>query len=108
VGYEGHTLYTFDVDDPGVSNCSGECLVNWPPLLVAAADELPLGEGLDPADFATITRDDGALQVTYLEMPLYFFIGDEAPGDANGDGLNDVWHIIEADAADATAPGIDY
>ena len=109
VGYEGLTLYTFDNDEPGVSNCEGDCLVNWPPLLVVSADDIPLGEGLDPAEFGTITRDDGALQVTYQDMPLYFFIGDEAPGDMNGDGLNDVWHIITSDAAASPEAGaIDY
>ena len=33
---------------------------------------------------ATITRDDGSLQVTYNGLPLYFFQGDKAPGDLNG------------------------
>ena len=55
----GHTLYAFDNDEPGVSNCTGECLVNWPPLLVASVQEPAMGAGLDAADFATITRDDG-------------------------------------------------
>ena len=33
----------------------------------------------------TITRaDDGSTQVTYNGLPLYFFSGDAAPGDANG------------------------
>lgn len=98
VGYEGLTLYTFDNDEPGVSSCTDDCLVNWPPLLVATADNLALGDGLDPADFATITREDGALQVTFQGMPLYFYFEDLAPGDTKGDGLGDVWHIITADA----------
>jgi predicted lipoprotein with Yx(FWY)xxD motif len=33
----------------------------------------------------TITRsDDGTIQVTYNGLPLYFFINDNALGDANG------------------------
>ena len=28
----GMTLYTFDRDAAGKSNCNGQCAVNWPPL----------------------------------------------------------------------------
>ncbi len=109
VGYQGHTLYTFDNDRPGVSNCEGDCLFNWPPLLVAAADDIPLGEGLDPADFATITRADGALQVTYEGRPLYFYTEDLIPGDAMGDGIGGVWHLISGAAPASPADGaVDY
>jgi predicted lipoprotein with Yx(FWY)xxD motif len=44
-------------------------------------------------EIGTITRDDGSTQVTYNGAPLYYFAGDEAAGDSNGDGLNGVWHI---------------
>jgi predicted lipoprotein with Yx(FWY)xxD motif len=109
VGYGGLTLYTFDDDEPGASNCSGDCLFNWPPLLVAAADDIPLGEGLDAADFATITREDGALQVTYNGMPLYFYLEDVSPGDTKGEGLGGVWHLITIDAVETSGGGaVDY
>jgi predicted lipoprotein with Yx(FWY)xxD motif len=33
----------------------------------------------------TFTRtDNGTLQVTYNGLPLYFYSGDRAPGDTNG------------------------
>jgi predicted lipoprotein with Yx(FWY)xxD motif len=35
-------------------------------------------------NLGTITRTDGSLQVTYNGLPLYFFSGDKAAGDANG------------------------
>ena len=34
IGPNGLTLYIFDRDTEGVSNCSGGCLNAWPPLLV--------------------------------------------------------------------------
>jgi predicted lipoprotein with Yx(FWY)xxD motif len=95
VGPDGKSLYTFDNDEEGKSNCAGECLVNWPPLTATSADEIAIGEGLDAEDFTTITRDDGTLQVTYYGYPLYFFIGDNAPGDTNGDGVGGVWDLAK-------------
>jgi predicted lipoprotein with Yx(FWY)xxD motif len=103
IGPDGLSLYTFDPDEPGVSNCEGECLDNWPALSVASEDEVTVGSDLDAARFGTITRSDGTLQVAMDEMPLYYFIGDSAPGDINGDGLNDVWHLARPEAATADA-----
>src|SRR4029079_17665844 len=64
VGPTGMTLYTFDRDTAGTSNCTGQCATNWPALTVP--------EGQDPtaADEATgqlgvFVRDDGKRQVTY-------------------------------------------
>ena len=94
VGPEGMTLYIFLNDEQGgdTSACSGECLANWPALIVEEGQEATGGEGVD-GTFATITRDDGALQVTYEGWPLYYFAGDEAPGDSNGQDVGDVWYI---------------
>lgn len=83
----GMTLYTFDKDKDGVSTCYDQCAVNWPPYL-AKADE-KLGE-----DWTTAARKDGAMQWVYEGKPVYFFKDDVAKGDAKGDGLNGVWHII--------------
>jgi len=80
------TVYTFDkvVAGSGVSNCTGECLVAWPALTVAAGDTPTGGTGVTGA-LGTITRtDNGARQVTYKGLPLYFFFKDKAPGDTNG------------------------
>lgn len=81
------TLYTFDVDEPGVSNCHGGCLNVWPPMTVDDGTEVTTPFGL-------ITRDSGELQLTFNQLPLYFFVGDQNEGDINGDNLNNVWHII--------------
>ena len=31
--------------------------------------------------------------------PLYFFSGDSAPGDTNGQGVGDVWYVVGPDGA---------
>ena len=79
----GHTLYTFDSDDPGVSKCKGGCIGTWPALTVPSGTT-PMGGPGVTGQLATITRDDGALQVTYNGMPLYFFHSDSKPGDTKG------------------------
>ncbi len=83
---KGMTLYTFDRDTAGQSNCNGACLTNWP-ALTAAADAKPSG------DWTIVTRDGGAKQWAYTGKPLYTFSKDGKPGDVAGDGVNSVWHI---------------
>ena len=79
------TLYTFDKDEKGVSNCYDGCAVNWPPLVGTAGMDLPKGYGL-------VERKDGTLQVAYKDQPLYLWFKDENPGDMTGDGVKGVWH----------------
>jgi len=83
---KGMTLYVFDKDTAGASNCNGPCSTNWPPL-AAAADAKPA------APWTVITRGDGGKQWAYNGKPLYTFGKDAKPGDATGDGVNNVWHI---------------
>ena len=84
------TLYVFDNDlaAPGTSTCNGGCATNWPPLLVSD------GAASGVSNLGTIARNDGTEQATYNGRPLYFFIGDSAPGDTNGDGAGGVWHTV--------------
>ena len=87
VDEHGMTLYTFDRDDtPGKSNCGGKCAGNWPPL-AAAADAVNMN------DWTVIVRGDGSKQWAYKGKPLYRWMGDKQPGDIDGDGRFDVWHI---------------
>lgn len=58
------------------------------------------GEGADQSLLGTITRTDGSTQVTYNGWPLYFWAEDSAPGDTTGQGVNDVWWVVDA-AGDA-------
>jgi predicted lipoprotein with Yx(FWY)xxD motif len=90
----GLTLYMFTADANGTSACTGDCLAKWPALIGDAAAP---GTGLDAEDFATITRDDGAKQLTFYGMPLYTFAGDKAAGDVSGQGLGGKWYVLKAD-----------
>jgi predicted lipoprotein with Yx(FWY)xxD motif len=85
-GTNGMTVYTYakDVANSGTSACTGACLTRWPALTVPAGSTPAGGSGVT-GTLGTITRaDDASTQVTYNGLPLYFFSGDTAPGDANG------------------------
>jgi predicted lipoprotein with Yx(FWY)xxD motif len=87
---KGMTLYTFKNDTSGKSTCTGTCATTWPPLSATVA---PTGGSGVTGTFALITRDDGTMQVTYNGMPLYYFSGDKAAGDTNGQGVGGVWAV---------------
>ena len=104
VGDNGLTLYIFTVDEPGVSNCNDGCAAAWPPLLVEEG-ATPAGGMEVTGALSVITRDDGTLQVAINDQPLYYWAADAAPGDATGQGVNDVWFVVDTTGtAITTAP----
>lgn len=102
VGEGGKTLYVFTRDTGGASVCNGECATNWPPLLAEGGAAPTAGEGVT-GTLGTITRDDGSTQVTYNGAPLYYFIGDAAAGQVNGQGLQDVWFVATPSGSTSTS-----
>jgi len=90
----GMTLYIFANDPPDTSTCNTGCVDTWPPLL-AGASGFTLQGDLDPTDYNVATRDDGSSQITYQGQPLYYYAGDSAPGDTNGDGIGGVWFTVD-------------
>jgi predicted lipoprotein with Yx(FWY)xxD motif len=89
---DGNTLYLFVPDDQGASTCYDDCEQNWPPLTGTAA----AGDGTDESLLGTVDRDDGTAQVTYNDWPLYYFAGDAAAGGTSGQGIGDVWFVLDA------------
>ena len=85
---KGMTLYTYDKDMPGMSNCTGECAEYWPPAM-AEAGAMPTG------DLTIVKRADGTMQWADKGMPLYTFAKDKKPGDVMGDNMNNVWHVVK-------------
>lgn len=87
VGTNGLTLYTHTGDTATSSTCTGGCASAWPPLAVPAGANATGGTGVT-GTFATLTRDDGSLQVTYNGLPLYGWMNDAKAGDTTGQGVN--------------------
>ncbi len=89
---DGNTLYVFENDANGESTCYADCASNWPAF--EATGELAAGDGVDASLLGTVDRTDGTTQVTYNGHPLYYFAGDQQPGDTNGQEVGDVWYVV--------------
>jgi len=85
---KGMTLYTFDKDAQGVSNCYGGCAGSWPPFIAK-------GDAGADGDFTLVERKDGSAQWAFKGMPLYYWAGDSKPGDTKGNGVGGVWHVVK-------------
>ena len=99
---KGFTLYWFVPDTATKSNCNGSCAHFWPPVKGPAT----AGAGVT-GKLGVITRFDGSKQAAYDGHPLYTYVGDTAPGQAKGNGLNlsgGVWHEVTASGGAAPAP----
>lgn len=87
--FDGKSLYVFDKDTAGVSNCTGACATLWPAYTSGATAEKNL-----PTGITVIKRSDGGTQFAWNGKPLYYYSKDLKPGDTLGDGINGVWHLI--------------
>ena len=87
----GMTLYTYDKDGAGQSNCNGECAQYWHPYL-AAPDSKPFGH------MTLVVRTDGKKQWAYENKPLYTFVQDTVPGEIKGNDFHNNWHVVVVSA----------
>lgn len=93
---QGRTLYGFTDDNAGTSTCYTGCAPLWPALI--ATGTVKAGAGLDAEDFTSFDRTDGTgKQVRFYAWPVYYYAGDNAAGDTNGQGLFGKWYVIGAD-----------
>ena len=83
---QGMAMYIFANDEINQSNCTGACAANWPAVTISSEAELAEG-------FEAFEREGGVLQLSYLGLPLYTFIGDQEPGDTNGQDVGGVWFL---------------
>ena len=86
-------LYLYTPDTTTESTCYDQCATAWPPLLTDTAD-VTAGTGMDATLIGTTERTDGTTQVTYNDHPLYYYAEDTEPGDTEGQGVNDVWWVV--------------
>jgi predicted lipoprotein with Yx(FWY)xxD motif len=107
-GPNGNTLYTLLSSAGAPLPCTGACMTAWPPLTAAAGATVQAGSGVS----ATLAVGTSATQVSADGTPLYYFSGDTAPGQVNGQDLKSfggTWFAIQASgkpvsAASASTP----
>ena len=83
----GMTVYTYDRDVSGQSNCYAACASYWPPVAAQPGERAS-------GDMSIIRRSDGNLQWAKNGMPLYTFAKDTMQGDAKGDNYHHDWHVV--------------
>jgi predicted lipoprotein with Yx(FWY)xxD motif len=91
----GMTVYLFMPDAQGTPTCTDSCAQAWPPLTVDDVNQLTGGDGVDALLLGTTELPAAGTQVTYNGWPLYFYSGDSAPGDTNGQGQSGVWYVLD-------------
>jgi predicted lipoprotein with Yx(FWY)xxD motif len=106
----GRTLYTTDREADGTVRCVAECVATWVPLTVPTGTIPTAGAGIAGV-LATVTRPDGANQVTYNGLPLYTFVLDGGGGKSGGNGVRDsfggtdfVWRVATAEGSAPPPP----
>ncbi len=101
----GRTLYMFDADPEGTSECYDTCATAWPPLATTGA---PTAAGdVDQKELSTSTRSDGITQVRYYGHPLYTYAQDAMPGQTTGQGLTQqggMWWVVGVDGTPIKTP----
>ena len=95
---QGFTLYVFVPDQQSSSTCYNTCATAWPPLILDSGQSVPsAGTGAHAPLLGITHRSDGSLQVTYDHWPLYTWVNDVRPGEATGEGLNNLgglWYVL--------------
>jgi predicted lipoprotein with Yx(FWY)xxD motif len=105
VNSHGRTLYLFQKDTVGKSNCGASCAAYWPPLLTSGKPRA--GAGAMQSLLGTTKRADGKLQVTYHGHPLYTFVVDTKAGQTKGEALNKfgaLWYAVSPSGTKITKP----
>lgn len=105
VGPTGMTLYIFEPDKGGKITCSGQCLANWPPLIVPTSQtKVNVTSDITGKFTLLANAEANGSQVLYNNWPLYYWVKDKQPGDTTGQNVGQVgkkWFV----ATPGLAPG---
>jgi predicted lipoprotein with Yx(FWY)xxD motif len=102
VDAEGFTVYDFHKDKGTTSSCYGACAKVWPPVLTEGVPTA--GEGAVSSKLGTTKRSDGSVQATYAGHPLYTYVADRKPGEANGNDFSSFgaqWYALHGNGEEA-------
>ncbi|MGN6217424.1 MAG: COG4315 family predicted lipoprotein [Solirubrobacterales bacterium] len=102
VDSNGMTLYDFHKDKGTTSSCYGACAKAWPPMTTEGKPTV--GNGASASKLGTTERKDGTMQVTYAGHPLYTFVEDKKPGEANGNDTSAFgaqWYALKGNGEEA-------
>ena len=100
----GMTLYLFTKDTKGTtkSACTGQCLSYWPPALMGSS--APKLTGVT-GTVGSIAAPGGGKQVTLNGWPLYYYAQDKAAGDVLGQGVMNIWWVVDTSGNPITGSG---
>jgi predicted lipoprotein with Yx(FWY)xxD motif len=97
----GRVLYLFEADKRDRSTLSSAGRAIWP--LFTSATKPAAGAGVSAAEITLIKGTD---QVAYNGHPLYYYVGDQRPGQTTGQGLNQfgaLWYVLSPAGAPITS-----
>jgi predicted lipoprotein with Yx(FWY)xxD motif len=98
VTHKGFSVYAYDKDTPGKSNCTGACLDTWAPVI---APEMAKNAG----DWTVIERSPGVWQWAHRGRPLYTNLKDVEQRKVIGTDIPG-WHNVYTQRA--LAPPSDF
>ncbi len=100
VDASGRTVYLLTADGHDLSTCSSSCLQFWPAVT-------PGSHAGVTAHVGSTATPGGPMTATVAGHPVYTFSQDHAPGDVNGEGLQEfggTWYAVSANGT-AVQPG---
>jgi predicted lipoprotein with Yx(FWY)xxD motif len=100
-GPGGRTTYVYDHDTQGTkhSACTGGCAGVWPAVVFKGTKTTKITHPGVTGKVASIPAGKGKRQVTLNGWPLYYYAGDSAPGDVNGQGSGGIWWTVAPSGA---------
>ena len=93
VNFSGYAVYAWDGDGASKSNCTGECLKKWAPVLAAESSQ-------QQGEWSVIQRSPGVRQWAFRGKPLYTYIADTRPRGMLGSD-EPGWHNVYTQSAPA-------